>query len=150
MFPWLSHQLISIINNLLLVLKRKQVLIQMLTQGVCIMSKSLILLSCYWKREDGSLLHFLFQTAITVLSYFFWNQYLELEPNKLQKFCGSSSGKCFGEWSVNSRENQVGLCGGLTLVGWKIPTRMLYHSSPHQGEEEKIRWKRIYGKIMAV
>lgn len=97
MFPWLSHQLISITNNLLCELKRKQVLIQTFTQGVCIMSKILILLYfiCYWKGEDESLLHFLFQTAIIGLGYFFWNPYLELEPNKLQKLCGSSSGKCF-------------------------------------------------------
>lgn len=107
MFPWFPYLLTSIINNLLLVLKRKQVLIQILTQGVHIMSKSLILL-CYWKGGNGSLLHFLFQTATIDLNYFIWNQYLEPKPSKLLKFCGNSSGKWFWEWSVNSRENQVG------------------------------------------
>lgn len=81
-FPWYSHLLTSIIKNLLLVLKTKQVLIQILTQGLHIMSKSLTLLCCYWKWENWSLLHFLFQTATTGLSYFIWNQYREPKSNK--------------------------------------------------------------------
>jgi len=82
MIPWFPRLLTSIIKNLLLVLKRKQVLIQILTHGVHTMSKSLIWLCHCWKGGNGSLLLFLFQTTTIGLSCFIWNQYLELKPDK--------------------------------------------------------------------
>lgn len=96
MFSQFPYLLTSIINNFLL-LQRKQVLIQILTQEVHIMSKSLTLLCCNWKGGNGSPLLFIFQTATTGLSYFIWNQYLELKSNKLQKFSGNFSGKQLSE-----------------------------------------------------
>lgn len=137
MFPWFPNQLTSIIH--LLVLKRKWVLIQILTEEVHIKSKSLILLCCYWKGGNGSLLHLLFQIGTIELSNFIWKQYLELKLNKLQKFCGNSSEKCFWEWSVKGRENQmvVGLSGGLTLVTYQVPTKSFYYFPPQQDTEKK-------------
>lgn len=43
-------------------------------------------------------------------------------------------------------------CGGLTLAGCQLPTRLLYHSHPQQdgaGEESKMRKKTIQIKIKA-
>lgn len=43
----------------------------------------------------------------------------------------------------------LNFCGGLTMAGHQVSTKLFYHSAPlqHREREEKIRWKNLWVEI---